>query len=87
MGVGPDKVAAILLKQAALPKSAKLINASENTLLRNGEIAVADGSVSPVGIGGAGVEINDESTIIKANIPARNGVIHYIRTVIVDGLL
>jgi hypothetical protein len=87
MGVGPEEVAAILLKHAALPKSAKLVKASENALLRDGEIAVADRSVFPVGIGGSGVVINDESTIIKANIPARNGVIHFIDSVIVDGLL
>ncbi len=87
MGVGPDEVAAILLKHAALPKTARLTKASENALLRMGEITVADGSVFPVGIGGAGVEINDESTIIKANISARNGVIHFIGTVIIDGLL
>jgi uncharacterized surface protein with fasciclin (FAS1) repeats len=86
-GVGVDAVAAILLKHAALPKRANLWTASENALLKKGSITVADESVFPVGIGASGVQINYETTIIKPNINASNGVIHYIDTVIVDDLL
>lgn len=86
-GVGVEEVADILLKHAALPYKANRATASENALLAKGRIEVADGSTFPVGIGGSGVQINYETTIIKANIVARNGIIHYIDTVIVDGLL
>lgn len=86
-GVGVSEVAAILLKHVALPKRANLWTASEDALLKNGSIVVADESEFPVGIGATGVQVNYETTIIKANIGARNGVIHYIDTVIVDGLL
>ena len=86
-GVDAGAVAQILLKHVALPKVANLRTASENALLTNGSIEVADESVFPVGIGASGVQINYETTIIKANIKARNGVIHFIDTVIVDDLL
>lgn len=86
-GVGVDAVAQILLKHAALPEKANLRTASENALLRKGSIMVADESVFPVGVGASGVQINYETTIIKANIRARNGVVHFIDTVIIDGLL
>ena len=86
-GVEVSAVADILLKHVALPKRASLRTASENKLLEKGSIMVADESEFPVGIGASGVQINYETTIIKSNISARNGVIHYIDTVIVDGLL
>jgi uncharacterized surface protein with fasciclin (FAS1) repeats len=86
-GVDAGVVAQILLKHVALPKVANLRTASENALLSKGSIEVADESVFPVSIGASGVQINYETTIIKANIRARNGVIHYIDTVIVDDLL
>jgi len=86
-GVGPAEVSAILLKHAALPRRANFYTASEGVLLRRGSIEVADGSRFPVGIGASGVEINRETTIIRANHLARNGVIHFIDTVILDGLL
>lgn len=86
-GVGVQEVAAILLKHAYLPKDANLETASENALLAMGSVKVADESNFPVGIGASGVQINYETTIIKADILARNGVIHYIDKVIVDGLL
>ena len=86
-GVGPNEVAKILLKHAALPEKANLRTASENALLRKGSIMVADESVFPVGIGASGVQVNHETTIIKANIRARNGVLHFIDTVIIDDLL
>lgn len=86
-GVDVDAVADILLKHVALPKRANLWTASENVLLKKGSIVVADESEFPVGIGASGVQINYETTIIKPNIKARNGVIHYIDTVIVDDLL
>ena len=86
-GVGAKEVAAILLKHVALPNRANRYTASEDKLLAKGEIKVADGSKFPVGIGGKGVQVNYETTIIKADNFDRNGVIHYIDTVIVDDLL
>ena len=86
-GVGPSEVAAILLKHVAQPPVAKLRTASENALLGEGSLEVADGSVFAVSVGATGVQVNYETTIIKANIRARNGIIHFIDTVIVDELL
>ena len=86
-GVGPSEVAAILLKHVAQPPVAKFRTASENALLGQGSIEVADGSVFAVSVGASGVAVNYETTIIKANIRARNGIIHFIDTVIVDELL
>jgi uncharacterized surface protein with fasciclin (FAS1) repeats len=86
-GVGAAEVAAILLKHAALPSRANLFTASEEALLREGSVTVADESVLPVGIGGSGVQINYETTIIRADVSTRNGVVHFIDTVILDGLL
>ena len=87
LGVTVDDVAAILLKHAALPRKANRWTASEDALLARGSVEVADGSEFPVGIGSAGVSINYETQIIKANLFARNGVIHFIDSVIVDGTL
>ena len=86
-GVGVDAVAKILLKHVSLPKRASIWTASENALLAKGSVEVADDSVFAVGVGANGVQVNYETTIIKANIKARNGVIHFIDTVIVDDLL
>ena len=85
--MGPDAVAQILLKHVALPRKANLRTASEGALLKKGSIVVADESIFPVSVGASGVSINYETTIIKANVRARNGVVHFIDTVIVDGLL
>jgi uncharacterized surface protein with fasciclin (FAS1) repeats len=86
-GVGVDAVAKILLKHVSLPKRASIWTASENALLAKGSVEVADESVFAVGVGANGVQVNYETTIVKANIKARNGVIHFIDTVIVDDLL
>lgn len=86
-GVGVDAVAKILLKHVSLPKRANIWTASENALLAKGSVEVADESVFAVGVGANGVQVNYETTIVKANIKARNGVIHFIDTVIVDDLL
>jgi uncharacterized surface protein with fasciclin (FAS1) repeats len=86
-GVGAAEVAAILLKHVALPQRADWRTASEQTLLRKGSIEVADGSEFPVAIGSAGITVNYETTIIKPDFYAKNGVIHFIDTVILDGLL
>ena len=87
VGVGVPEVQAILLKHASLPNRANERSASQNALLSKSEIEVADGSVFPVSIGAAGVKINYEVSIIKPDNFTRNGVIHYIDQVIVDGLL
>lgn len=87
LGLNAEAVAAVLLKHAALPRRANRAFASENALLRRGEVEVADGSVLPVGIGDNGVSVNREADIVKANVFVRNGVIHFIDAVIVDDLL
>jgi uncharacterized surface protein with fasciclin (FAS1) repeats len=86
-GVGVNEVAAVLLKHASLQQKANLKTASENALLTNGKITVADESELPVGVGASGVQVNYETTIIKADVLARNGVIHFVDTVIVDDSL
>lgn len=86
-GVGAEEVAAILLKHASLPQRANDRTASESALLKNGFIEVADGSELPVSIGGAGIKVNYEATIVAPNFRARNGFVHFIDTVILDGLL
>jgi uncharacterized surface protein with fasciclin (FAS1) repeats len=86
-GVGAGEVASILLKHVALPKRATLWTASDLALLKKGTVQVADESIFPVSVTASGVGVNYETTIIRANINARNGVIHFIDTVITDGLL
>ena len=86
-GVGAGDVASILLKHVALPKRATLRTASDLALLKKGTVEVADESIFPVSVTASGVGVNYETTIIRANINARNGVIHFIDTVIVDDLL
>ena len=86
-GVGAGEVASILLKHVALPKRATLWTASDLALLEKGTVQVADESEFPVSVTASGVGVNYETTIIRANINARNGVIHFIDTVILDGLL
>ncbi|MBW2541866.1 MAG: fasciclin domain-containing protein [Deltaproteobacteria bacterium] len=86
-GVGAEEVAAILLKHASLPQRANNRTASESALLANGFIEVADGSELPVSIGGAGVKVNYEATIVAPDFRARNGFVHFIDAVILDGLL
>ena len=86
-GVGAGEVASILLKHVALPKRATLWTASDLALLKKGTVEVADESIFPVSVTASGIGVNYETTIIRANINARNGVIHFIDTVITDGLL
>ena len=86
-GVGAGEVASILLKHVALPKRATLWTASDLALLKKGTVQVADESIFPVSVTASGIGVNYETTIIRANINARNGVIHFIDTVITDGLL
>ena len=84
LGLTVEDVSAILFKHVALPVKANRWTASENALLRKGSITVADESIFPVGIGASGVRINYETTFIKADIFAKNGVVHFIDTVITD---
>jgi len=86
-GVGPAEVAAILLKHVGSAGRGWRSTAYELALLRKGSITVADGSVLPVSIGAAGVAVNYESTIIRKDVRARNGVIQFVDGVILDGLL
>ncbi len=86
-GVDAGVVANILLKHVALPKKATLRTASDLALLEEGTVEVADESIFPVSVTASGVGVNYETTIIRANITARNGVVHFIDTVIVDDLL
>ena len=78
-GVGPEEVASILLKHAALPKRANRSTAADRVLLRRGSIEVADGSEFPVSMGAAGISVNYETTITKPNFLTRNGVVHFHR--------
>jgi uncharacterized surface protein with fasciclin (FAS1) repeats len=82
LGLGAGDVAAILLKHAVVSKYADRL--TETSLLRLGEVKVADGSKFEISVDGTGVKVNDETTIIKADVRARNGIIHFINTVIVD---
>lgn len=77
----------ILLKHVALPKKATLKTASDLALLAEGTVEVADESIFPVSVTASGVGVNYETTIIRANITVKNGVVHFIDTVIVDDLL
>ena len=79
-----DDFIEILLHHLAAPRKANLRTASESRLLARGKVMVADGSKFPVSIGASGVQVNYESTIIKADIKARNGVLHFMDSVIVD---
>ncbi|MBT8148048.1 MAG: fasciclin domain-containing protein [Gammaproteobacteria bacterium] len=57
-------------------------------LLDNGGVGVAGSSGPlPVSLGNKGVRINYEANVIKSDVFADNGVIHYIDTVLVDDLL
>ena len=86
-GVDAGVVANILLKHVALPRKSTLRTASDLALLAKGTVEVADESVLPVSVSASGVGVNYETTIIRANITARNGVVHFIDTVIIDDLL
>ncbi len=83
-GLNVDTVAAVLTKHVAVLRRANLRTASEAALLRRGAVKVVDGSVFPVSVGSSGVEVNYETTIIKANLLGINGVVHFIDTVILD---
>ncbi len=86
-GVGAEEVAAILLKHASLPERANKKTASERALLQSGSIVVADGSEFPVSVGQTGTRVNYETTIVKPDLVTKNGYVHFIDTVIIDGLL
>jgi uncharacterized surface protein with fasciclin (FAS1) repeats len=86
-GVGPQELAAILAKHAAIVERTSRFTSSADALLREGSVSVADGSELAVGVGANGAEVNFESTIIRADFRARNGYIHFVDTVILDGLL
>ena len=83
-GLDVATVAAVLNKHVAVLRRANLRTASDFALLRKGSVKVADGSVFPVSVGGSGVQVNYETTIIKANLRGTNGVVHFIDTVILD---
>lgn len=83
-GLTVDDVAAVLAKHVAVLRRANLRTASDFALLRKGAVQVSDGSVFPVGVGGSGVQVNYETTIIKPNLRGVNGVVHFIDTVILD---
>ena len=84
LGLTVGDVQAILLKHAALPRKANRRTASEDALLRAGSVEVAAECIFPVSIGNDGVRINYESIIAKGDNFARNGVAHFINSVIVD---
>ena len=80
LNLDADAVIAILLDHVSSRKK------TVNKLLRRGEVAVLGeerDNKLPVGIGATGVTVNHDSTIIKGDVWASNGIIHFIDTVIV----
>jgi hypothetical protein len=88
LGLTASDVISILLLHVGLPDDVDESTASAEALLASGEISVA-GSADPlpVSLGNKGVRINYEASVIKADVFADNGVIHYMDTVLVDDLL
>jgi len=79
LGLDAGDVVGILAKHVASGK------ATANKLLKKGSITVlAKDSTFPVSIGASGVTVNYETTVIKGDVWASNGIIHFIDTVIVD---
>ncbi len=87
-GVGPAEVREILLQHVSVPDKYKEKNVSIEALMKQGSVVVVDEeSTLPVGIGGEGNRINYESNVTKSNLYTRNGVIHFVDSVIVDDAL
>lgn len=86
-GIGPREVSAILAKHTSIARKTSRYTTSSGALLRAGSVTVVDGSEFPIVIGSSGVEVNFETTIIRPDVWTRNGHIHFVDTVIVDGLL
>jgi uncharacterized surface protein with fasciclin (FAS1) repeats len=84
LGLTVGDVQAILLQHAALPRKANRRTASEAALLRAGSVEVAAECLFPISIGNDGVRINYESIIVRGDQFARNGVVHFVNSVIVD---
>ncbi len=72
-----------LLRHVILVRKASVFRFSELDLVEEQSFTAAD-TFTPLtfGIGGSGVTVNFESTIIRANVQTRNAVIHFIDTVI-----
>lgn len=86
-GVTIEDVQQILLQHASIPDKFKTKTASIGALIQQGSIMVADGDELPVSIGGSGGRVNYESSVTAPDLFTKNGVIHFIDTVIVNDAL
>lgn len=88
LGLTVNDVINILLLHVAQIDNVDESTVGAEALLANGGVGVAGSSEPlPVSLGSKGVRINYEANVIKADVFADNGVIHYIDTVLVDDLL
>ena len=86
-GLVVDDVINILLLHVGQHDEVDESTAGAEALLAEGGVGVAGlQEPLPVSLGNKGVRINYESNVIKADVFANNGVIHYIDTVLVDDL-
>jgi uncharacterized surface protein with fasciclin (FAS1) repeats len=70
-----DKLRAILLYHV-------VAGTVKSTDLKDGDVKTANGEAVKIGLAGGTVKVND-ATVTKADIPASNGVIHVIDTVLI----
>ncbi len=88
LGLTVEDVINILLLHVGQLDDVDASTAGAEALLANGGVGVAGSSEPlPVSLGGKGVRINYEANVIRPDVFADNGVIHYIDTVLVDNLL
>lgn len=77
--VPADAVAAILLEHVATFRPRD--GTSLDSLLARGSVEAVDGSTLAIGIGEAGVRIND-ANVVRGDVRLRNGVVHFIDEVL-----
>lgn len=88
LGLTVSDVTNILLLHVGQLEEVDESTAGADALLMSGGVSVAGSSEPlPVSLGGEGVRINYEANVIKSDVFADNGVIHYIDTVLVGDLL
>ena len=88
LGLTVSDVINILLLHVGQLEEVDESTAGADALLMSGGVSVAGSSEPlPVSLGGEGVRINYEANVIKSDVFADNGVIHYIDTVLVGDLL
>ncbi len=88
LGLTVEDVINILLLHVGQLDDVDESTAGAGALLANGGVGVAGSNEPlPVSLGSKGVRINYEANVIRPDVFADNGVIHYIDTVLVDNLL